>query len=437
MDLTFKFPEKGNAARHVTALPNEMIKYELESQDIKCHQNPFCRKKQLSDILESREFRPGKYYVAIGYKDDLAACVGHLNNWIDMYEKTNKSKVPVDLFAARLRHLFARVNRIAIIDGDESEKTTLSQLKWCIVEFRNRICHELNLGNPNSQSSIPQNSNAVSESNNLMPNSRIENWSVSERSPVVGNSRNASLHSSFNQPTRPNDSILDFSLEMQNDINKTVPSKRVPQVASTFYSNPQASRFPTAGLTFLQSYPGQTSYLPPKKPELWKWNLKFTGDKGSLHVSEFIRRVDELAVARGATKEDLFNGAVDLFDGTAIKWLRAGKLSNFFVDWDHIVEQLSLDFQDMEYGDTLWDFIRNRQQKPDESIVAYFAEMEDLFLRLNRPVSELVKAMTLRRNLRPELIQGLGVTEHFDVYSLKKDCRMLESNFRRINSRNL
>lgn len=61
--------------------------------------------------------------------------------------------------------------------------------------------------------------------------------------------------------------------------------------------------------------------------------------------------------------------------------------------------------------------------------------MEDLFLRLNRPVPELVKAVTLRRNLKSELIQGLGVTEYFDIYSLKKDCRTLESNFRRINSR--
>lgn len=51
------------------------------------------------------------------------------------------------------------------------------------------------------------------------------------------------------------------------------------------------------------------------------------------------------------------------------------------------------------------------------------------------PASELVKIKIIRRNLRPEFIRGLGINEFQSVEQLKHHCKLLESDFRRIQSR--
>lgn len=429
MDLAFHFPERGNANRHVSALPAEMIRYELESQGIKCKPKFFEQKKQLSELLESREYVPGKFFVAMGYKEDMDLCATHLNSWIETYDKTNKSKIPLDLYVTRLRHMSGRISRIAIDLNDSESRSHMEMLKLAVLQLKNKICQDFNLhdatANKTSQLHVSQSQPPKQNLGN------IENWSLSNRSPTFGH---ANTNSSFDN-MRPDESVLDYTLEMQNDSLKATHYKNVPKVSSTFYTNPNQTHQPHHFMPSSQSFPSHVSYLPQRKAEIWKWDLKFTGDPNSMSVSEFINRVDELALARGATLEDLFIGAVDLFDGTALKWYRAGKQSNFFADWKHIEKQLERDFQDLEYGDTLWDFIRARLQEPRETIVAFFAVMEDLIGRLNRPATDMVKAVAMRRNLRPEFIHGLGPNQYHDVRSLKEACKIIETNIRRIRAR--
>jgi hypothetical protein len=54
-----------------------------------------------------------------------------------------------------------------------------------------------------------------------------------------------------------------------------------------------------------------------------KWNLKFTGESGSLSVAAFFERVEELKVARGINDRELHDSAVDLFEGQALVWYRS------------------------------------------------------------------------------------------------------------------
>lgn len=152
-------------------------------------------------------------------------------------------------------------------------------------------------------------------------------------------------------------------------------------------------------------------------------------------MTEFLRRVRELALARGANKQDLFNSACDLFAGSALKWFRAGLANRSFLNWDEVEAQLMIDYESYDYGDNLLEYIKGRIQKPSERIVTYFAIMEDLFLKLNRPVLDDIKANIIRRNLRPEFIKSLGFTRTDSIHELKQHCRLIENDLHRLSTR--
>lgn len=152
-------------------------------------------------------------------------------------------------------------------------------------------------------------------------------------------------------------------------------------------------------------------------------------------VIEFLRRVKELALARGATSTDLFHSACELLGGNALKWFRAGLASQNFANWEELEKELIKDFENYDYADNLLEYIKNRLQKPNERVVSFFANMEDLFLKLNRAVSEELKIKIIRRNLLPEYIKGIGCQDVRSVGQLKQQCKLIESDLVRINSR--
>lgn len=439
MDLTFRYPEEGAASRYVSALPDEFIKYELESQGVRIDKNYLRRKKQLADLLESRLFKIGKYFVAIGYREDIEVCSEHLDNWRVEYDETPSRDRLTEVFIVRLRHLHVRLSMIVVADHDENYKKALSMLKSRIITFKNRINTDLGITPP------PVDMPSVSNKKNLaQPRSRnIDDWSYTNTSPnKIDLADHTKLASSQNKNVSPNDSLLDFSLQMHEDYQ----SKRLsngPIKASTFHVPHPSSHVSFTPNVDSQTYIGpngsmfpiKTSYVPERRIEMWKWGFKFTGDPKSMPAREFIQKIAEHADTRGASKEELLKGVIDLLDGTALKWYRAGKQDNLFRDWYHFEALLLHDFQDSEYGDSLWDAIRSRMQGPNESIVSYFAVMEDMFLNLSRPASDIVKASIIKKNLRAEFIHGLGVNEYNELRSLKNDCRTIESNFLRIKSR--
>lgn len=161
------------------------------------------------------------------------------------------------------------------------------------------------------------------------------------------------------------------------------------------------------------------------------------GEPNTLPVVEFVRRVKELARARGASEADLYEGASDFFDESALMWYRAGMANGSFRDWEGLERELLKDFRAYDYGDNLYDFIRNRLQKPMERIVTFFANMEDLFLKLNQPLSDMVKVEMIRRNLRPEILRSLGVNTYASINDLKAHCKVIEADLKRIQDRTL
>lgn len=320
-------------------------------------------------------------------------------------------------------------------DNDEVSKTSLSSLKLRILEFKRSIeaHHQAN----ESSKSIPI--PAVVKN--------IENWSLDDDPIDWEPSHGSQLHisqPSAQVPPNPQDSTLDYFLSFLEDdtrgdyVNRThvVESTRNPRQPSRdnhdFFFSPYDQGTTPRGR---YSFGGGSNVAYTKKAQIHKWKLKFIGEPGTLPLGEFLRRVRELARSRGASKLDVFESAVELFDGSALSWYRAGMQSGKFRNWDDVETELKEDFRAYDYGDNMWEYIRSRLQKSNERIVTYFAIMEDLFLKLNRPANELVKVNTIRRNLRAEYIRALGVNQYLTLNELKHHCKCIESDLKRIQSR--
>lgn len=76
----------------VSCLPNEMLRYELETQGVRSDTPMVNNRTQLCNLIESRNYKPGRQPVAISYKEDIAQCRNYLVEWMSKFEKANKNR---------------------------------------------------------------------------------------------------------------------------------------------------------------------------------------------------------------------------------------------------------------------------------------------------------------------------------------------------------
>ena len=155
---------------------------------------------------------------------------------------------------------------------------------------------------------------------------------------------------------------------------------------------------------------------------VYKWNVTFTGEPGSISVMDFLERVSELRRARGYTEDELHQSALDLFQGKALLWYRsAGRRTR---TWVELVDLLKRHYLPPDYRSRLFGEILSRTQGQNEPIVEYLACMQALVDRYGT-MSREVLLDVVRRNLAPFYTMQLP-----DVHSLEDleaECLKLET----------
>lgn len=161
----------------------------------------------------------------------------------------------------------------------------------------------------------------------------------------------------------------------------------------------------------------------PRLFELSRWKLQFDGESS---VTSFLERVEEMRLARNASREQLLRSAVELFQKDALLWYRTQK----FDTWDELVTKLKQDFLPYDYELDLWEEIRRRTQGARERVVTYVSVMENLFNRLgqNRP-SEETRVGWIRRGLLPHIQTQLSLHDIHSVAQLTQLSRMVEETY--------
>lgn len=158
----------------------------------------------------------------------------------------------------------------------------------------------------------------------------------------------------------------------------------------------------------------QSNYHKTKSIPVYKWGIKFNHENKQ-SIGSFLERVEELRRARGVSEQELFESAVDLFEGSALVWYRS--TINRISSWKALCKEMRTVFQAPDYEFRLQQEIFSRMQGDHESIDLFIAAMEGLYSRLSENVPETVKLNQIYNNLHPQLQDRLAM---FDISSIEE-----------------
>jgi hypothetical protein len=151
-------------------------------------------------------------------------------------------------------------------------------------------------------------------------------------------------------------------------------------------------------------------------------NIKFNGDPKTVY--DFIERISDIAQARNIPDNELFKSAIELFTGNARIWFRS--IRTTVLNWNDLLQRLKVDFLPPFVDDEIWEQIKARKQRKNESVVILVAEMENLFSRLPRVPCESTKIKYIKQNLLPEYITQLALHFPESVQELTSLVKRLE-----------
>lgn len=97
------------------------------------------------------------------------------------------------------------------------------------------------------------------------------------------------------------------------------------------------------GVAALPSRPAHKTREVP----LVKWNLKFTGYAKGMTVHTFLERVAELCRARNVSEGELFEQALDSFEGRGLMWYRSNR--NRINSWKELTALLVRRYEPPNY----------------------------------------------------------------------------------------
>lgn len=152
-----------------------------------------------------------------------------------------------------------------------------------------------------------------------------------------------------------------------------------------------------------------------------KWNLKFCGESKVMSIHTFLQRLPELRVARNISEVELFEQALDLFEGRALLWYRANR--SRARNWKELTTLLIRYYEPPDYRSRLLQEIMARTQDSVESIVDYLSCMTAMLERYGN-VSEELCLDIIVKNLAPFYVMQL--LEVSTLAELEEECLKLE-----------
>lgn len=132
-----------------------------------------------------------------------------------------------------------------------------------------------------------------------------------------------------------------------------------------------------------------------------KWSItKYNGEDQGLTLNEFLEIVKEMALAEHVSENELFESAIHLFTGSALKWYMTMRSSSRLTSWQHLVWELRQTFMHPDLDSLIKTKIYQRRQMRNESFHEFYHEMERLFRTMGEQISDLEKVQILKQNMR-------------------------------------
>lgn len=131
-----------------------------------------------------------------------------------------------------------------------------------------------------------------------------------------------------------------------------------------------------------------------------KWPIRYSGDSRGPSVEEFIRKVETLA-NNNRTPETELLGQINFLlrpDSAAEVWYYT--YSTKFTSWKMFKYMIKLRFGMPNTDRVTEKQIRDRKQMPQETFIAYVAEIERLTQKLTKPLNDRYKLNIILENMR-------------------------------------
>lgn len=237
----------------------------------------------------------------------------------------------------------------------------------------------------------------------------------------------------YHQPSIPSLGDLHRSHgETSFDNRFSIPHNN-PPAHSTFpisSHNPHVNRPTIGSLPQQQSYPTQTFHQPVQQPipsqahypsfpnsypqnhysvphqtrhtlPVSKWNIeKYSGNDQGLKLNEFLEHVQALSQAERVSDRELFESAVHLFAGSALKWYMTQRSIGRLMNWQHLVFELRRTYMHPDLDALIKMKIYQRRQQKHESFHEFYFEMEKLFRTMSSQIPDSEKMQLLQQNMR-------------------------------------
>lgn len=176
--------------------------------------------------------------------------------------------------------------------------------------------------------------------------------------------------------------------------NPEIPQQR------TGNGNPIDDNFPPRRENVEGRIPNQRGVERQSKVPIDKWPVRFSGDPRGPSVEEFLKRVETLANNNRTTEAELLGQVNFLFrpDSAAEEWYYT--YSSKFTTWKIFKYMLKLRFGMPNTDRVTEKQIRDRRQLPQETFIAFVAEIERLAQKLTKPLDEKYKLNIILENMR-------------------------------------
>lgn len=420
------------------------VEYELKIRNISTDGNAQELRKRLSACLASNTEVDEASVNSLETEGEIEECeqkYQDLSTLVSDYEGSYKDN-EFNRIIARLWHLYLRVGRIPIgATADGEEEKTKEQLVKTSKELLDIFKDSASTAQPTPETSseessqlqgqLPQpmdpptskedTSGLEEKEENIEERRRLEVWLKQEEEKLQAEKRQQE------ERWREEDRRLLQERKSKEERWKQEERKLQEQFKKREQTKLQVGDETSANSN--QQERGRLSEdrrdsLRPRYVPVYKWGLKFDNNSGH-SIAAFLERVEELRRSRGVTHQELYESAVDLFDGSALVWYR--EATHRIKSWHQLTKELREVFQPADYDFRLHHEIFNRAQGEHESIDLYIAAVEGLYSRLAISVPETTRLAQIYNNLHPQLQDRLALSNIQTLEQLRSMGRRAEA----------
>ncbi|XP_058833431.1 uncharacterized protein LOC131691218 [Topomyia yanbarensis] len=132
-----------------------------------------------------------------------------------------------------------------------------------------------------------------------------------------------------------------------------------------------------------------------------KWPIsKYDGDDQGLKLNEFLEIKQALSVAEHVSETELFESAVHLFSGPALKWYMTMRSTGRLLNWQDLVLELRRSFMHPDLDALIKMKVYQRRQQRNETFLEFYHEMERLFRTMTKQLPDYEKVQILLQCFR-------------------------------------